>query len=207
MTNTNANDRARLAEDDYFRRRDAELIEQAMQAREQASAEGALALETRELSGALGVHDAGLVGTLHAAGFRAGITALLDWLPAIDVAWVDDLDLRERHELRVLMAADPRAETRSLTLMTEFLFIPPSETLMEAAREVLRRQLAAMDPAARRTRLTAIVERSEAVAVASGGIWILGAVSGDERRRIVAIRTGLGEPEPDLLAGAPEFPH
>jgi len=126
MTNTNANDRARLAEDDYFRRRDAELIEQARQARVQASAEGALALETRELADALGVHDAGLVGTLHAVGFRAGNSGLLDWLPAIDVAWVDDLDLRERHELRVLMAADPRAAARSLTLMTEFLFIPPS---------------------------------------------------------------------------------
>ena len=58
-----------------------------------------------------------------------------------------------------------------------------------------------------RTRLAALVERSAAVAVASGGVWILGAVSGEERRRIVAIRTGLGEPEPDLLAGPAEFPH
>ncbi len=207
MTNTNANDRARLAEDDYFRRRDAELTEHARQAREQASTEGALARETRELADALGVHDAGSLGTLHAAGFRAGNSGLLDWLPAIDVAWVDHLDVRERHELRVLMAADPRAEARSLTLMTDFLFIPPSETLMAAAREVLRRQLAAMDPAARRTRFAALVERSEAVAVASGGVWILGAVSGEERRRIVAIRTGLGEPEPDLLVGPAEFPH
>lgn len=207
MTSTNANDRARLAENDYFRRRDAELIAQARQAREQASAESALALEMRELADALGVHDAGSLGGLHAAGFRAGNTGLLDWLPAIDVAWVDALDVRERHELRVQMAADPRAEARSLTLMTEFLFIPPSETLMAAAREVLRRQLAAMDPAARRTRLAALVERSAAVAVASGGVWILGAVSGEERRRIVAIRTGLGEPEPDLLAGPAEFPH
>ena len=55
MTNTNANDRARLAENDYFRRRDAELIAQARQAREQASAERALALEMRELADALGV--------------------------------------------------------------------------------------------------------------------------------------------------------
>lgn len=210
MTSTNITDRARLAENDYFRRRDAELIEQARlknQSQQPATGDSLEAIETRALADALGVHDDRLIGALHADGFRAGNSALLDWLPAIDVAWVGNVDVRELHELRTHIAADPRADAASVAVMTEFLFIQPSPALMDAAREVLRRQLAAMEPAARQERLDTILERCESVAEASGGVWIVGAVSAAEHRRIAALRAGLadrdGVPEP-----APaEIPH
>ncbi len=207
MTSTNTNDRARLAEDDYFRRRDAELIEQARLARQQATLDSLAAIEARALADALGARDDRLVGALHAAGFRAGNAALLDWLPAIDVAWVDSVDVRERHELRTHIAADPRADAASIALMTEFLFIQPSPELMDAAREVLRHQLAALEPAARHARLDTILERCESVAEASGGVWIVGAVSGAEHRRIAAVRAGLADPDGDPDAVPAEFPH
>lgn len=207
MTSTNTTDRARLAEDDYFRRKDAELIEQARLSRQQATVDSLAALEKRALADALGVPDDRLVGTLHEAGFRAGNAELLDWLPAIDVAWVDSLDVRERHELRSHISADPRAEAPAVTLMTEFLFIQPSPELMDAARTVLRRQLAAKEPAARHARLDTIIERCESVAEASGGVSIVGAVSAEEHRRIAAVRTGLADRNGDPDGIPSEFPH
>ena len=207
MTSTNATDRARLAEDDYFRRKDAELIEQARLGRQQATVDSLAAIEKRALADAVGVHDDLLVGRLHEAGFRAGNAALLDWLPAIDVAWVDStLDVRERHELRTHIAADPRADGPSVALMTEFLFIQPSPELMEAARNVLRRQLA-MEPALRDARLDTILERCEQVAEASGGVWIVGSVSAAEHRRIAAVRAGLADAAADADSVPAEFPH
>lgn len=206
MTSTNATERARLAEDDYFRRKDAELIEQARRNRQQATIDSLAAIERRALADELGVDDDQLVGRLHEAGFRAGNAGLLDWLPAIDVAWVDSLDVRERHELRTHIAADPRGDAPSIAQMTEFLFIQPSPELMDAARDVLRRQLAALDEAARHARLDTILERCESVAEASGGVWVVGSVSAAERRRIAAVRAGLADSDGDAAVPA-EFPH
>ena len=207
MTSTNTTDRARLAEDDYFRRTDAERIDQARPARQLTTIDSLAAIEARALADALGVHDDHLVGTLHEAGFRARNTALLDWLPVIDVAWAGDVDVRERHELRLLIGADPRAEKGGVTVITDLLFIQPSPALMEAAREVLRRQHAAMDPTERRTRIDAIIERCESVAEASGGVWIIGAVSAEEHRRSAAVRVGRADRDADAVANPPEFPH
>ena len=205
-TNTTRHERARQVENDYFRRRDAELLERAAHATRRAALEQAHAVELNALSDALGVHDVLLVRALHDAGFRAGRTALLDWMPAIDVAWVDDLDMHERQALRLRIGADPRAD-EGLGLITEFLFVRPDEALLETVREVLKRQLAAADPATRLERLRDILGRCEEVGVASGGSWLVGAVSADERLRIAAIRSKLGDADTDILSASYEFPH
>ncbi len=210
MTSTNITDRARLSENAYFRRRDAELIEQARlksQSQQPCTGDSLEALETRALADALGVHEGRLVGALHAAGFRAGNSALLDWLPAIDVGWVDGVDVRELHELRSHIAADPRADASSVAVMTDLLFVQPSSALMDAAFEVLRRQLAAMEPAARQERLDTILERCESVAEASGGVWIVGAVSAAEHRRIAAVSAGLTDQHGGHGPAPAEIPH
>ena len=207
MTSIHTTTRARRAEDDYFRRLDAELIERARQLLAPDEADSADMRERRALASALGVDDDDAVGTLHAAGFRASNGALLNWLPAIDVAWTGDLDIHERHALRAQIAADPRASDASVVLMVEFLFIQPSEELMAAARDVLRRQLAAMDPESRHRHLDAIIARCEAVAEASGGVWILGPVSAEEHRRIGAVRAGLADPDSGSSDAPFEFPH
>lgn len=99
------------------------------------------------------------------------------------------------------------AEDGGGAAITDLLFIQPSPALMEAAREVLRRQHAAMDPAARRSRIDTIIGRCEQVAETSGGVWIIGAASAEERRRIAAVWVGLAGPDTAADAGPPEFPH
>ena len=206
MTSMHVTERARRAEDDYFRRKDAELIERATRG-QAAGDDSAAGAEHRALAQALGVREGGSVERLYAAGFRPANVALLDWLPAIDVAWADGLDMIERHALRSRIAADPRADHASLTTITEWLFVEPAPELMDAARDVLRQQLATTEPPARRARLDAILARCEAVGEASGGIWLVGAVSGEERRRISAVRVGLAEADNDAPAEPYEFPH
>lgn len=191
-TNTTRHERARHVENTDSRRQDAKWLERA----------GAM----RALADELGVHDAPLVRALYDAGFRAGRTALLDWMPAIDVAWVDDLDVHERHALRLRISADPRVD-EGLGLITEFLFLRPDDAFMDVVREVLRRQLAAADPTSRLDRLRSILGRCEEVGLASGGSWLTGAVSAEERLRIAAIRSKLGDADSDILAASYEFPH
>lgn len=204
MTMTTTNQRARRAEDDYFRRRDAELIEKARPAATPAVdtvTEG----ERRALADALGVHATKLIEPLHAAGFRPSNAALLDWMPAIDVAWVDAVDTVEREQLRRQIVSDPEAVEAGLPLIMGFLYVQPPPELMAAAREVLRHQLSAMDAASRRQRFDRILARCESVGRASGGLLGLAATSRDERRRIAAIRAGLaGADEPQKNA---ELPH
>ena len=112
----------------------------------------------------------------------------------------------ERQALRLRIGADPRAD-KGLDVVTAFLFVRPDEALLEAVRDVLRHQLAAMDTDARLARLRSILGRCEEVGVASGGSWLLGAVSADERLRIAAIRSKLGDADTDILSASYEFPH
>ena len=200
------NERARLAEDDYFRRRDAELIERARLSRAQA----AVSVPERSageqaLVDALHTEDAGLVGALHAAGLNASNTSLLEWLPAIEVAWVDDVDMHEREELRRQYATDPASDGASLSLLTEWLFVRPPHEALLAARQALRHRLDALPEAERTERVQQIVRRCEVVGHASGGIFGLGALSWEEHERIEAIKEALGD-DSNPLEGPVEIP-
>ena len=155
---------------------------------------------------ALALHEQIILAQLALIGEPVGRTALLDWMPAIDVAWVDDLDVHERHALRLRISADPRVD-EGLGLITEFLFLRPDDAFMDVVRDVLRRQLAAADPRSRLDRLRSILGRCEEVGLASGGSWLTGAVSAEERLRIAAIRSKLGDADSDILAASYEFPH
>jgi len=201
-------DRSRRAEDDYFRRKDAELIEAgaAPTASGKTPIDAAGEFELRILGDALGVHERDLIVPLHAAGLRAASAVLIEWLPAIEVAWIDDVDLAEREELRRQFAADPQSSGPALALLTEWLFVRPPLEAMVAARRVMRRRLDASDADNRRVMLGRIVSRCEAVGCASGGFFGLGAMSWDEQARIDVIRESLGD---DLSppAEAIEIPH
>lgn len=200
------NERARLAEDDYFRRKDAELIERARQARARATASVPdQSAGEQELVHALHTADAALVSALHAAGLNASNTSLLEWLPAIEVAWVDDVDMHEREELRRQYATDPASDGASLSLLTEWLFVRPPHEALLAARQALRLRLDALPETERTARLQQIVRRCEVVGRASGGLFGLGALSWEEHERIEAIKESLGD-DSNPLAGPVEIP-
>lgn len=191
MTDSTLHDRARRAEDDYFRRKDAELIERARAARVQPVDE-AMQEERRKLGEALGLHHLDVIVPLHAVGIRASNSNLIEWLPAVEVAWIDSVDNSEREELqRRFSEAHGSGDTAAL--LHEWLFVRPPHEAMLAAKQALRHRLESSGPETRRDLLTRIVERCEAVGRASGGFFGLGALSVNERSRIDDIRQRLGD--------------
>src|SRR5262245_15408986 len=75
-------DRRRATEDEYFRKRDAELVERA---RRQAERDA----EFRRLSEVTGVSDEVILRDLQHLGFDADTVTLIHVMPLIEVAWID----------------------------------------------------------------------------------------------------------------------
>jgi hypothetical protein len=74
--------RGRTSEDEYFARRDRELIETERR-------KAADAAELRRLGEAFGLSDEDLLAELRAEGFGPSHVALVHVLPALEVAWSD----------------------------------------------------------------------------------------------------------------------
>ena len=102
-------DRERALENEYFRRKDRELIAAL---REQGRQEK----ERGELKRRLGVADDSLPTDLQAAGFTPDNLALLHLVPLIDVAWAEGgVEARERQLIVALAARRGVTETSPFT--------------------------------------------------------------------------------------------
>ena len=172
-------------EDAYFHRRDAEIIERARLDRR-------LAQEHFALRDVLGTRDADVVEQLHAYGVRATTAlVLVDWLPVVEVAWLDGADDRERTAIRTAFDADPRSSAEALSLLDHWLTRRPAEGLFVAARRALADRLGAMGDDERRHQLARLLEACERIGRTTGGFFGAGAMSALERRHIDALRTEL----------------
>lgn len=147
--------------------------------------------EVAALVAAVGVGDGDVIVTLHAHGLRAHTVPLLEWLPAVDVCWLDGADAAERHALRVQYAADDRSTADGLALIDRWLTERPPVRLFEAGRRALRARLAALDPDVRDGMLATVVARCEAAGRAGGGGFGVGSLSLVERDRIAQLRRDL----------------
>ena len=76
---------------------------------EAGRAAGGRSAEVAALVAAVGLGDSTVIGTLYDHGVRGGTVPALEWLPAVDVCWLDGADVAERHALRVQFAADDRS--------------------------------------------------------------------------------------------------
>lgn len=174
-------------EDEYFLLKDAELLARAREAHRVYSS-GSLRpqfdAEHRALADAIGTEDPAILEPLYQAGLRADTIGLLESLPALEVAWIDDLDMEEREELRRQFVEHHASDPRCMTLLAEWLFVQPPPELVVAGRRALAARLRKLAPDARDLAIDRIIGRCEAVGRASGGLMGLGAVSSRERRHI-----------------------
>lgn len=184
MDNFDSTDRSRLAEDDYFRRQDAEILRRARETDRVAS-------ERAELADALGAPDPDTCDQLHACGLRASTAALVEWLPAVEVAWLDGADEGERHALRVHFNVDHRASGEGMALLDHWLTHRPSDESFAAGRQALRARLLTLGVDDREVVLARVLALCEAAGRAAGGFFGVGALSSDERRHISVIREDL----------------
>lgn len=165
-----------------------EMNDEALTRDEAGPSRGA---EIAALVAALGVGDSEVIGTLHAHGVRAGTVPLLEWLPALDVCWLDGADAAERHALRVQFAADERSSAEGLALLDRWLMARPAPALFEAARRALRARFALLDDDDRHEAIMRIVAMCEAAGRAGGANLGVGPLSPSELQRIHRLREAL----------------
>jgi hypothetical protein len=178
-------ERGRSLEEEYFRRKDRELIEKMRKA---AAADDA----RNELAKRTGLTDPAMVADLQALGFTPDTVILLPLVPAVQVAWAEGgVSAAERHLIVKLARARGITEGSAAdTQLADWLERRPADRVFVDATRLIR----AMIDAPGQDALTAddLVKQAESIASASGGmLGIIGRVSAEERELLTTLAAQL----------------
>ncbi len=182
-------ERGRSLEEDYFRRKDRELIEKMRRA---AAAEQARA----EMGTKTGLSDPALLEELEGLGFTPDTVTLLPLVPAIQVAWAEGgVTAGERALLTKLARTRGIAEgTPADRQLGDWLDRRPAEEVFVRATRLIR---AMLSTGAHEESATDLVKLCEAIAAASGGLFGVNRVSAEERQILTSLAAELnGRPNP-----------
>lgn len=170
-------DRARLQEDEYFRRKDLELLEKIRQAAAAKAAQSAL-------GDAAGVTDPAIVDQLKALGFTPDTVVLLPLVPAVQVAWAEGgITAHERSALLKLAAARGISDgTAAHQQLTSWMAERPADAVFAGANRLIGAMLASHAKVVDGLSADDLVRFSESVASASGGIFGFVKISAEERQ-------------------------
>jgi hypothetical protein len=179
-------DRRRASEDDYFRKKDRELVEKM---RDAAASDHA----RRDLSAKTGLTDPALLGQLQELGFSPDTIAVLPLAPILQVAWAEGGVSPAERSLIVGLArtrgiAEGSAADR---LLSQWLSRKPAPEVFARATRLIRAMLdsgAAPDDALGADDL---IRYCESIAEASGGLFGIGKVSAEERQALSQIVAAL----------------
>ena len=180
-------DRRKSLEDQFFKRRDAELLAElrATQARE----------ETRELmASASGVRDAAILDLLLDQGVTPATVAALSLVPLVAVAWADrNLDDAERRAvLQEVTATGMSPDSPGYELLESWLLQQPPPSLMTTWAEYAKALSASLNADQQREFRETLLRRAQDVAKAAGGVAGIGSkVSGAERTVLSDIESAL----------------
>jgi hypothetical protein len=178
-------ERGRSLEDDYFRKKDRELVEKMRRA--------AAAEESRKgLSSKTGLHDPELLKELEALGFTPETVSLLPLVPVVQMAWAEGGVTDAERKLLIRLA-----RTRGIMeggvadrMLADWMDRRPSPQVFERAMRLVRAMLASP---AQEGALTAddLVKYAEEIASASGGIFGLNKISSEERALLASLASQL----------------
>ena len=164
----------RAHEEDYFQKRDLELIEKA---RQQARAQQQL----RELGERVGITDPEISRELAELGFTPETVKLLPLVPVLEMAWAEGGVTPDERKMVVEVARARGVEQGSAadSQLTEWLDRRPEESVFRRAG----RLISALFVPGTRFDITPddIIKYCEAIADASGGVFGIRRVSSDER--------------------------
>jgi hypothetical protein len=168
-------ERGRSLEEEYFRRKDKELIEKMRQAAAAETARGEIGART-------GLRDPELLTQLQELGLTPDTVILLPLVPILQVAWAEGgvSDNERRIVVKLARARGIDEGSAADRQLTEWLDRRPPEHVFANATRLIR---AMLDVPGQST-LTAddLVKQAESIAAASGGmLGIIGRVSAEER--------------------------
>lgn len=169
-------DRERALEDEYFHRKEQELIEKL---RRRAH----LDAERKKMAEALGFANLEILDHLQEMGYRSDTIALLFLVPLVQVAWAEGVVTKRERELVLKVAASRGIQESSPAYrqLVGWLDQRPSEEFFQNTLRVIS-ALLAEEPAARsQNDQRDLVSYCTQIAKVSGGILGIGAISSDER--------------------------
>jgi hypothetical protein len=175
----------RSREEEYFRRKDRELVEKMRQA--SAATQARQNLEARS-----GIHDPALLQELEALGFTPDTVALLPLVPVVQVAWAEGGVSDDERRLIVEFARKrgimpgSEADNQLATWLTH----RPSEDVFARATRLIRAMLDNPD-AGRDLKIEDLIQHCEQIAAASGGVLGFRKVSNEERALLGMIEAAL----------------
>jgi len=176
----------RSREEEYFRRKDRELVEKLRKAGEASAARAALEASS-------GIHDPAMLQELEVLGFTPETVRLLPIVPIVQMAWVEGGVSNDERALIVQFARERGVEAGSAAdqQLQHWLAERPSEDVFSRATRLIR---AVLDhPEGQNTVLSVddLVHRCEEIAAASGGILGFGKISSEERALLGRIQSAL----------------
>lgn len=173
-------------EEEYFRKRDRELIERMRKAAAADEARGPLGARS-------GIQDPELLRDIAELGFSADTVSLLPLVPILQVAWADaEVSAAERKLILQIARIRGIAEgTPADRQLTAWLAHRPAPAVFSRAGRLVAAMLAAGSGTAENLSADDLVKYCESIAAASGGILGLAKVSADERAAIEQIQTAL----------------
>ena len=177
-------ERGRSLEDDYFRKKDRELIEKIQRAAESDRARA-------DIGRAAGLTDPALAGELQALGFTAETVALLPLVPVLQMAWAEGgITAAERGLLVHLARSRGIAEGSTADVqLTAWMANRPGEDVFAGAGRLIRAMLDS--GASPGLNAEDLVAHCESIASASGGVFGIGRISGEERKLLSSIAEAL----------------
>ena len=178
--------RGRSLEDEYFRRKDRELIEKVRKA---AAAEQA----QKDLGRSVGLDDPELLQQLSALGFTPETVALLPLVPVLEVAWAEGGITNAERDLLVRLARSRgvNAGTPADQMLSTWLAHAPSEAVFAGARRLIRAMLDSGSSQSADLHADDLVKQCEEIASASGGIFGIGRISAEEKALLTSIAADL----------------
>jgi tellurite resistance protein len=179
-------DQARKREEDYFRKRDRELIERMRQA--------AAAEQTRkDLQAKTGLRDPELLRELQELGFTPETISLVPLVPVLEVAWAEGGVSDAERKLIVDLARSRGIEPGSAAdrQLTEWLDRRPGANVFQRATRFIRAMLERPDDAPSDLSVDGLIKYCENIASASGGMFGIGRISAEERAILANISAAL----------------
>jgi hypothetical protein len=171
-------ERGRSLEEEYFRRKDKELIEKMRKA---AAAEEARV----EMGKRTGLADPELLAELETLGFTPETVILLPLVPILQVAWAEGgVSDAERYLIVKLARARGISEGSAADArLTEWLARRPADRVFVDAARLIRAMLDTPGHPGISVTADDLVKQAESIASASGGmLGIIGRISAEERQ-------------------------
>jgi hypothetical protein len=179
-------ERGRALEEEYFRKKNRELVEKM---RLDAGRDEA----RRGMAAATGVTDPELLQQLQNLGFTPETVGLLPLVPVVQMAWVDgDVSDAERSAIMQIARTRGIAEgSAAFHQLTAWLADRPAPGVFESATALIRAMVDAPAADAQKIAADDLVAYCETIAAASGGLLGINRISSDERALLASLASDL----------------